>query len=77
MLDLVTRDITDDDLVEVCVDPGYMAQKFHRMVNFKLKSLTENKMIKKIIFSRKNYFVEDISSEKVHYIEIKRCQRNI
>ena len=47
-LDLVMCDESDDDLVEVHVEPGYMTQNFHKMVNFKMKTNTENKIVKKI-----------------------------
>ena len=51
--DLVMCDESDDDLVEVHVDPDYMAQNFHKMVNFKIKTNTENKIVKKISFRKK------------------------
>ena len=47
VLDLMC-DESDDDLVEVHVDPNYMAQNFYKMVNFKIKTNTENKIVKKI-----------------------------
>ena len=46
--------------MEVYVDPDYMAQNFHKLVNFKIKTNTENKIVKKITFRRKNLFDEDI-----------------
>ena len=55
ILDAVMCDEMDDDLVEVYVDPNYMAQNFHNLVNFRIKTNTENKIVKKITFWRKNY----------------------
>ena len=55
VLDLVMCDELDDDLVEVYVDPDYMAQNFHKLVNFRIKTSTENKIVKKITFRRKIY----------------------
>ena len=60
ILDLVMCDELDDDLVEAYVDPDYMAQNFHKLVNFRIKTNTENKIVKKITFMRKNLFDEDI-----------------
>ena len=40
ILDLVMCDELDDDLVEVYVDPDYMAQNFHKLVNFRIKTVT-------------------------------------
>ena len=57
---LVMCNKSDDDLVEVHVEPDYMAQNFHKMVNFKIKTNTENRIVKKISFGRKNSFDEDI-----------------
>ena len=78
ILDLVMCDESDDDLVEVHVEPDYMAQNFHKMVNFKIKTNTENKIVKKISFRRKNSFDEDILIENgLQNIEIKKllnCQ---
>ena len=54
ILDLVMCDESDDDLVEEHVEPDYMAQNFHKMVNFKIKTNIENKIVKKISFRRKN-----------------------
>ena len=45
ILDAVMCDEMDDDLVEVYVDPNYMAQNFHNLVNFRIKTNTENKMV--------------------------------
>ena len=74
LLDLVMC----DDLVEVYVDPEYMAQNFHKLVNFKIKTNTENKIVKKITFRRKNLFDEDILIEHgLQNIEIRKllnCQ---
>ena len=71
-------DELDDDLVEVYVDPDYMAQNFHKLVNFKIKTNTENKIVKKIKFRRKNLFDEDILIEHgLQNIEIRKllnCQ---
>ena len=55
ILDAVMCDEMDDDLVEVYVDPNYMAKNFHNLVNFRIKTNTENKIVKKITFWRKNY----------------------
>ena len=43
-------DESDDDMVEVGlhVEPDYMGQNFHKMVNFKIKTNVENKLVKKI-----------------------------
>ena len=78
ILDLVMCDELDDDLVEVYVDPDYMAQNFHKLVNFRIKTNTENKIVKKITFRRKNLFDEDILIEHgLQNIEIRKllnCQ---
>ena len=44
ILDLVMGDEMDDDPVEVRVEPDYMAQNFHKVVNFKIKTDTENRI---------------------------------
>ena len=71
-------DELDDDLVKVYVDPDYMAQNFHKLVNFRIKTNTENKIVKKITFRRKNLFDEDILIEHgLQNIEIRKllnCQ---
>ena len=59
ILDLVMCDESDDDLVEVHIEPDYMAQNFHKMVNFKIKTNAENKIVKEIFLRRKNSFDED------------------
>ena len=78
ILDLVMCDELDDDLVEVYVDPDYMAKNFHKLVNFRIKTNTENKIVKKITFRRKNLFNEDILIEHgLQNIEIRKllnCQ---
>ena len=78
ILDLVICDESDDDLVEVHVEPDYMAQNFHKMVNVKIKTNKENKIIKKISFRRKHSFDEDILIENgLQNIEIRKllnCQ---
>ena len=78
ILDLVMCDELDDDLVEVYVDPDYMAQNFHKLENFRIKTNTENKIVKKITFRRKILFDEDILIEHgLQNIEIRKllnCQ---
>ena len=57
----------------VHVEPDYMAQNVHKMVNFKIKTNTENKIVKKISFMRKNSFDEDILIEHgLQKIEIRK-----
>ena len=55
-----------------------MAQNFHKMVNFKIKTNAENKIVKKILFWRKNSFDEDILIENgLQNIEMRKllnCQ---
>ena len=60
-------DESDDDLVEVHVEPDYMAQNFHKMINFKIKTYAENKIVKKMSFRSKNSFDEDIYLLKMGY----------
>ena len=78
ILDLVMCDESNDDLGEVHVEPDYMGQNIHKMVNFKIKTNTENKIVKKISFRRKNSFDEDILIEHgLQNIEIRKllnCQ---
>ena len=75
ILDLVMCDKLDDGLVGVHVEPDYMAQKFLKMVNFKIKTNAENNIVKKISLMRKNSFNEDISIENVlHNIEMRKCR---
>ena len=82
ILDLVMCDESDNSLVEVSVEPDYMAQNFHKMVNFKIKTNTENKIVKKISFRRKNSYDENILIENVlQNIEMRKllncqCQRD-
>ena len=67
---------SDDDLVEVLIEPDDMAQHFHKMVNFKIKTNAENKIVKKISFRRKNSFDEGIENG-LQNIEIRKllyCQ---
>ena len=74
-------DKLDDDSVEVHVEPVYMAQNCHKLVNFRIKTNAENKIIKKISFRKKKKFIEDIFIENVlHNIEMRKllncqCQR--
>ena len=78
ILDLVMCDELDDDLVEVYVDPDYMAQNFHKIVNFRIKTNTENEIVKKITFRRKKSFDEDIPIEhglqKIEVRKLLNCQ---
>ena len=60
ILDLVMCDELDDDLVEVYVDPDYMAQNFHKLVSFRIKTNTENKRDR---FSVALYATEERSPE--------------
>ena len=78
ILDLVMCDEFDDDLVEVYVDPDYMAQNFHKLVNFRIKTNTENKIVNKITFRRKHLFNEYILIEhglqKIEIRKLLNCQ---
>ena len=78
ILDLVMCDELADDLVEVYVDPDYMAQNFYKIVNFRIKTNTENKIAKKITFRRKNSFNEDIlikyGLQKIEIRKLLNCQ---
>ena len=55
-----------------------MAQNFHKLVNFGIKTNTENKIVKKITFRRKNLFDEDILIEhglqKIEIRKLLNCQ---
>ena len=63
-----------DDLVEVYVELDYMAQNFHKMVNFKMKTNTENRIVKKIYRVReKGHYNEDMCIENVlHNIVMRK-----
>ena len=69
-------DELDDDLVEVArlhVEPDYMVQNFHKMVNFEVKTNAENKIAKKISFRRKKSINADIFIENMpNNIEMRR-----
>ena len=49
ILDLVMCDELYDDLVEAYVDPDYMAQNFHKLANFRIKTNTENNIYEDIL----------------------------
>ena len=78
ILDLVMRDEFDDDLVEVYVDSDYMAQNFHKLVNFRIKTNTENEIVRKITFRRKTLFDKDMLIEhglqKIEIRKLLNCQ---
>ena len=57
-------DEPDDHLVEVRVELDYMAQNFHKMVNFKVKTSAENEIVKKISFRIK------INSTKIYLLKM-------
>ena len=53
-----------------------MAQNFHKLVNFRIKTNTENKIVKKITFRRKILFDEDILIEHgLQNIEIRKITK--